>query len=198
MERMLKYNCVALCCWILGLALIAGQTEGFQVATTEGARRSAVARSAVVLSNWKLEVNGQPASSLSRLSSRDTLLLNFVYTRCPTICRVQGSLFSELQKAMKKTQRDIKLLTVTIDPAKDTHDRLAAYRKMHRGDPGTWWVARAVDDDELERMKNELGVRVIADEWGGFAHSDALHVIRDGKLLSILDWDTPNLLDLVQ
>jgi len=52
-----------------------------------------------------------------------------------------------------------------------------------------WTIARPTVED-LEVLMKLFGVTVIPDEWGGFQHNAAIHVIDgDGKFSAVFDTD---------
>jgi len=127
-----------------------------------------------------------------------TLLVGFIYTRCPSVCVALGSRYQQLQRTLQaNTSTDVHLLSISIDPDWDTPARLAAYRRRHGGLRASWTVARPADAQVLDDLIQETGLRVIPDQFGGFSHSESLHWIRNGQLLRISDWRDPELEKLI-
>jgi protein SCO1 len=57
-------------------------------------------------------------------------IADFIFTSCPGPCPIISSRMSELQKPLEKT--DIRLVSFTVDPEKDTPDVLRGYaEKLH-------------------------------------------------------------------
>ena len=53
------------------------------------------------------------------------VVIDFVYTTCTTTCPVQSALFATLQRRLgERVGRDVALITVTVDPVRDTPPRL--------------------------------------------------------------------------
>jgi protein SCO1/2 len=145
------------------------------------------------VSDWRLQ---DAQGDFVRLSDwrDDTLLVGFIYTRCPSVCVALGSRYQQLQRTLQANpSTDVHLLSISIDPARDTPAHLAEYRRRHAGQPASWTVARPTDAQVLDDMIRETGLRVIPDGRGGFSHSESLHWIRDGRLLRISDWREPEL-----
>ena len=62
--------------------------------------------------------------------------INFIYTSCalPQFCYRMANHFGVLQKRFQeRIGRDLVLLTVTFDPARDTPERLAEYAQPVEG-----------------------------------------------------------------
>jgi protein SCO1/2 len=69
--------------------------------------------------------------------------MTFIFTRCPfpTFCPRLANLFKETQQQLKKlpsAPTNWQLLSITIDPAYDTPERLKAYAKQNGADPERW------------------------------------------------------------
>jgi protein SCO1/2 len=67
--------------------------------------------------------------------------LNFIYTSCalPDFCFRTANNFGVLQRRFaRELGRDLVLLTVTFDPARDRPDVLARYASQWNADPQTW------------------------------------------------------------
>ncbi len=178
-------------------ALLWERTAGFSAFTYETLRRVEVAREPAPVSDWRLQ---DAQGDLVRLSDwRDqTLLVGFIYTQCPSFCVALGSRYEQLQRVLQTgTASDVRLLSISIDPEQDTPARLAAYRRRHGGLQASWTVARPADAQVLDDLIRETGLRVIPDGLGGFAHSESLHWIRNGRLVRISDWRDPELEKLI-
>jgi len=85
------------------------------------------------------------------------------------------------------------LLSISIDPDFDTPQRLQYYREAHKGDDKSWYLTRPVSQQQLRTIVKETGLRIIPDELGGYTHSESIHVLQNGKITSIYDWDTSGL-----
>jgi protein SCO1 len=68
--------------------------------------------------------------------------LTFIYTRCPipNFCPLMDKHFAEVQQTIASTPslRDVRLLTVTLDPAFDRPAILKAYARRREADPAVW------------------------------------------------------------
>ena len=79
--------------------------------------------------------------------------LTFIYTRCPLpdFCPLMTKQFAVLQGEIRKSAelRDVRLVSVTLDPEFDTPAVLAAHAKTLGADPGVWYFVTGVRDDVL-------------------------------------------------
>lgn len=179
---------------LLSLGIVVGalawRTNHLSSFTYEANRRASVESTPIELSDWKLQDSHGEIVRLSELSG-NTLLVDFVYTRCPTICRALGSRYQQLQRVIEASGNEqITLLSISIDPDYDTPENLALYRKRYKGQEDTWLLARPIDDKALRTLIAETGLRVIPDEFGGLMHSDAIHLMEGRSLVKIDDWDS--------
>lgn len=63
---------------------------------------------------------------------------DFIYTTCPGPCPRMTSQMHEVQDAIEKMP-DVKLVSFTVDPARDTPAVLAEYAKLHGASPERWY-----------------------------------------------------------
>ena len=116
------------------------------------------------------------------------LVVDFIYTRCPTLCQAMGGTFGQL--ADRLPADDVTLLSISFDTARDTPEALGEYARWHRADGSHWRLARVADPIALELLLDTFGVVVIPDEYGGFQHNAAVHIVDDeGQLARVLDYD---------
>ena len=77
---------------------------------------------------------GQPFGSAQLFGK--IWIADFIYTTCPGPCPMISSRMSELQKPLEKT--DVHLVSVSVDPDKDTPKVLRGYANKLQADPGRW------------------------------------------------------------
>jgi len=166
-------------------------TRDFQVWTAEGARRLSVIEQPVDAPPATLAGPGVVGTDLRAWTSGPgrATIVDFVYTRCPTICLTLGSGFQQLQQALAKTpDSGVKLLSISFDPLHDDASSLQRYAAQWRADPNHWTIATVPDVVQLQRLMNAFQVVVIDDGRGGFEHNAALLVIDGrGRLVRIFD-----------
>lgn len=176
---------------LMGWLSAAWLTNGFQVWTAEGARRSAVVAAPVDSPSAGLLGAGLTGLDLPDVlaSPGRATIVSFMYTRCPGVCLALGSSFQQLQRAAAVNEGGgVSLLSISFDPGHDGLDQLAAYSAAWRADPTVWRVATVPDAAQLQRLLNAWQVVVIADGRGGYEHNAALLVIDGrGRLVRIFD-----------
>lgn len=66
-------------------------------------------------------------------------IVNFIFTRCDTICPVVTMKMQRLQDKLLDRKADaIKILSISVDPAYDTPEKLAAYAAKYHAKPDKW------------------------------------------------------------
>jgi protein SCO1/2 len=89
--------------------------------------------------------------------------LTFIYTRCPLpeFCPLMDRNFAAVQKTVASTPAlaDVRLITVTIDPAYDTPAVLKDYAGRRGADPKIWSFLTG-EPAEVNRFGSQLGVYV--------------------------------------
>ena len=178
---------------VLGLATLAMATDHFQAFTSETARRVEVRQHPRPVPPVALESQTGERFNLAGLQGK-WLVVDFIYTRCVTLCSVLGGTFVQLQDqlATPLAQHRVQLLSISFDPERDTPAQLADYLERFRNRGTGWLVARPLDARGLNALKRVFGVTVVPDNAGGYVHNDAFEIVDpQGRLVNILDSDTP-------
>ncbi len=182
---------------LAGYACSAWLTHDFQVWTAEGARRLEVALQPVASPPVQVDgpgVAGQPLSQF--LADGQTVtLLDFVYTRCQTVCLALGSVYQQMQTTLQKASktdaaaRRVKLLSISFDTAHDNPQVLQAYAARLSADPLVWRFVRLPDVKATQRLLTDFQVVVVPDGRGDFEHNAALLVVdQNGRLVRVFDY----------
>src|SRR5437870_13629312 len=78
--------------------------------------------------------DGQPFGS-PQLAGK-IWIADFIYTMCPGPCPMISTRMSDLQKPLEKT--DVRLVSFSVDPEKDTPQVLRSYATRLQAEPGRW------------------------------------------------------------
>jgi protein SCO1/2 len=69
------------------------------------------------------------------------VVVNFVYTTCTTVCPVLSALFGQIQQRLGDRLGDqVSLVSLSVDPSRDTPQRLNAYAESQEARPGWVWL----------------------------------------------------------
>lgn len=190
---------------VAGIAVLGAATDRFRAFTTEAARRLEVLRQPIEVPQVALETQSGAHINFADLRGR-WVLVDFIYTRCPTYCLALGGEFAQLQDrlAVPIAQGKVQLLSISFDPDRDTPQQLAAYlqrsgsRDHEPGQVGRagWLAGRPVArSGGLERLERAFGITVVADKSGGYTHNAAIHLVDPGgRLVEIFDLGDPALI----
>lgn len=75
---------------------------------------------------------------------------NVIFTRCPGPCLALSKKVADLQSKLPK-EKNIRLVTLTIDPDFDSPEILARYGEKLGADPDAWWFLTGTKE-ELTRL----------------------------------------------
>jgi protein SCO1 len=193
---MLRTALLSVCLALAGYDSAAWLTHDFQVWTAEGARRLEVARAPVATPAVQVDGPGMASQPLAQwlADGQSVTLLNFVYTRCETVCLALGSVYQQLQatlQAARKTDASaehVRLLSISFDGQHDSPQRLQTYAARLGADAAMWRFARVPDAQENRRLLAAFQVVVVPDGRGDFEHNAALLVLdQRGRLVRIFD-----------
>lgn len=191
--RILRTLLASLALLLAGDAGLSAATDRYQAFTTETARRLAVRQHPTAIPAVALQLQSGARVGFADLRGK-WLLVDFIYTRCPTYCRVLGGEFAQLQERLAGplAQGAVQLLSISFDPAHDTPQLLAAYLRRGRDSGLGWLASRPLDHEGLERLERAFGITVIADGEGGYTHNAAVHLVDPrGRLVEIFGVDDP-------
>ena len=185
--------CATLAVLLTGLLALWAATAGGQSFTTETLRRQQVSATPQRLAAFDVTTASGEQTSLNALlaAGNKVWLVDFVYTRCQTVCSVLGSTYQQLQAQINADglQAQVGLLSISFDPANDDAAALKAYSERLRINPAIWQVVTLSQWQDRRRLLDAFGIMVLPAPLGEFEHNAALHVVSsDGRLISIIDY----------
>lgn len=175
---------------LAGGAALWQATDGLAALTSERARRLSALTDMPAVPAFPVETMTGEHLLLPTHDGK-AIVVEFIYTNCPTICQAAGAEMARLRDrlATEAFAGSVRLVSLSFDPARDTQGQMAEYGRWHGADGPVWTVARP-EGDALPALLHAYGVTVIPDRAGGFIHNAALHVVSpDGRLTAILDMD---------
>lgn len=97
-----------------------------------------------------LDQDGNEVKFVSDVIGDKIVVMDFVYTTCTTVCPVLSALFGQLQEKLgDQLGNDVALVSVTVDPIRDTPQRLKSYAEKYQAKAGWVWLTgpkRIVED----------------------------------------------------
>jgi protein SCO1 len=114
--------------------------------------------SSAALPNAELQdQNGAPVRFASDVAGNRIMALNFIYTDCQTACPVVSGIFSKLQSRLgDKLAKDVRMVSLSINPATDTPERLKAYAERFHAAPEWLWLTG--EKAQVDALLKSLGV----------------------------------------
>ncbi len=193
---LLKTFAASLASLIAGLILLLMATEGGSAFTTETLRRSALERAPQVLPDLLLTTASGEATSLDKVlaSGKRVWIVDFVYTRCQTVCSGLGAVYQQLQQQILDSglQTHVGLLSISFDPNHDDAQALRRYAARMRMDGQVWNIVTLTSPNDRRRLLDAFGIMVLPAPMGEFEHNAALHLVdQHHQLLRIVDVDAP-------
>lgn len=103
-----------------------------------------------------VDQDGRAVHFYTDLVKDRVVAVNFIFTTCTTICPPMGANFARLRKLLgDRAGQDVHLISVSVDPATDTPERLKAWSQKFGAGPG--WTLVTGDRDEVVRLLKALG-----------------------------------------
>ena len=102
-----------------------------------------------------LDQDGRKLRFYSDLVKDRVVAINFIFTTCTTICPPLGATFARVQKDLgERAGRDVHMISISVDPATDTPERLKAWGAKFHAAPGWTFVtgAKPVMDELLRAL----------------------------------------------
>jgi protein SCO1/2 len=114
-------------------------------------------------------------------------IADFIYTRCPGPCPMISSRMGEVQKPLQNT--DVKLVTFSVDPQRDTPQVLRDYAARLNAEPGRWNFLTGDRETIYRLAKDAFKLATIDDPQGpGPIHSTRMVLVdRRGSIRGYYD-----------
>ena len=83
-------------------------------------------------------------------------VVDFVYTTCTTVCPVLSAVFKQVQAGLEdRLGRDVVMVSITVDPTRDTPEKLKRYAEKFGA--GNGWVWLTGEQQIVSRVLQEFG-----------------------------------------
>ena len=88
-----------------------------------------------------MDQNGDEMKFVSDVIGDRIVVMDFIYTNCTTVCPVISAVFGQVQKQLgDQLGNEVVMVSVSVDPVRDTPQRLKAYAATHKAQPGWIWL----------------------------------------------------------
>lgn len=112
-------------------------------------------------------------------------LLYFFFANCPDVCPPTTFLLSQVQGRLKEDRLfgdDVMILSVTIDPERDTPEALREFAGKFGADFSGWKFLRGEEKATADLAK-DYGIMVTKDSDGNFGHMNLIVLLdREGRI----------------
>ncbi len=140
---------------LMAVALLAGSPATPSGAEKEQPVRTEHAIELTVPGEALVDQDGNPVH-LPKLLEGKLVAMNFVFSSCSTICSPMSAVFSRLRNELgDKVGREVQLVSITLDPVRDTPERLKKFSSMFKRDKG--WTFVTGEPPKVTRVLKALG-----------------------------------------
>ena len=110
----------------------------------------------------------QNISFINQLNKKVTLddakgkiiVVDFFFTRCPTMCPGLARSMKKLQSSFKKNDSIVQFISISVDPEHDSVAQLKRFSDRFNVDPGSWWLVSGNKKEVYDFALNELKASV--------------------------------------
>ena len=95
-----------------------------------------------------VSMDGTKTQLAAALNHDGPIMLQFIFTTCPTICPVMSSTLSAAQQKLGDDLGKMRMVSISIDPEHDTPERLREYARKFRAGPQWLFLTGSVEDIE--------------------------------------------------
>jgi len=122
-----------------------------------------------------VDQDGRAVRIRSLLLSGKPVVVSFVFTTCTTICPMLSTIVSRVQKDLgDRAGREVSIVSITVDPGRDTPARLKAYAARHHAGAGWTWLTGG--RGQVEQVLRGMGAYT-----PNFADHPPMVLVGDGK-----------------
>jgi cytochrome oxidase Cu insertion factor (SCO1/SenC/PrrC family) len=102
--------------------------------------------------------NGKSLNFYTDLVKGKVVAINFIFTTCTTICPPLTATFRRVQQQLAEQKSSAQLISVSVDPAIDTPERLRDFAAKFKAEPG--WAFVTGNTSDINSLLQQLGVAV--------------------------------------
>lgn len=101
---------------------------------------------------------GKPVRFYDDVLKDKIVVISFIYTTCLDICPLITARMAQVYEQLGKAAgRDIHFVSISIDPVKDTPEKLKVHAEAFRSDPN--WVFLTGNPQSIDSVRHKLGER---------------------------------------
>lgn len=167
------------------LLLIACASVGVHAAET--AFKAGVFDPARVAPDFALQGSDGRPFKLSDFRGK-VVILGFGFSSCPDVCPTTLGVLAQAHKRLGEQGKDVQVLYITVDPERDTPERLHQY--LNAFDPS--FIGGTGPADRLAAIRTQYGIMAARKNYGDnytYGHSSFIYLIdRRGYLRALMPY----------
>lgn len=174
--------------WIAGLAvLLTLSTLAVTAPVVRSSDQSSLPPTSVYHLQVSLEDHFGESTGLDRYRGQPVLVTMF-YTSCPHVCPMLISTIKLTESKLSVEERaELRVLTISIDPERDTPVNLRETRERHSVDTDRWSMTRSEPGD-VRKIAGVFGIKYKQLPDGEFNHSTRIVLLdRNGTQVASTD-----------
>ena len=103
-----------------------------------------------------VDQDGRKVRFYTDLVKGKVVAVNFIFTTCTTVCPPLGATFARVQRELgERAGRDVRLISISVDPATDTPERLKAWGAKFKA--GAGWTLLTGAKPQVDELLRALG-----------------------------------------
>lgn len=110
------------------------------------------------------------------------IILDFFFTHCPTICPALTRSMKMIQNTLG-TDTGFHLISITIDPRRDTVSALRSYAQKNGINKDNWWLCSVVGDSVENIMYHEFKAGFQEDSVIQFVHTPDIYLLDRNRII---------------
>lgn len=121
--------------------------------------------------------------SLDDLKGR-ILVIDFFFTRCPSICPGLAKSMKRLQDSFKKNDSIVQFISISIDPVHDSVPQLRKFADRYNANHDTWWFVTGDKKEIYDFALNELKAGLAdKDVDSAFIHTENFFLLDSNRIV---------------
>jgi protein SCO1/2 len=145
--------------FLIALALLAPRAWSHGSHAHRASQPAAMAKAVKPSDAQLLDQDGRKLRLASEALADKLVVVSFVFTHCTDTCPLVSHTFSQVQEKLGALmEQRVRLISLTIDPARDTPARLKSYSAQFGARPGWLWLTG--DRDAVTAALQGFGLHV--------------------------------------
>ncbi|MBK8609331.1 MAG: SCO family protein [Chitinophagaceae bacterium] len=138
---------------------------------------------------WHKVKNIQFTNQLGKKVSLDDLkgrilVINFFFTRCPTICPGLTKSMKRLQDSFLKNDSIVQFISISVDPEHDSVPQLRKFADRYNANHDTWWFVTGDKKEIYDFALNELKAGLADTEVdSAFIHTENFFLLDSNRVV---------------